>query len=38
LVQRVDGYRNTFVSGVSTFESGVYTGATPGRLVRASGV
>ena len=36
LVQRVDGYRNTFVSGVSTFENGVYTGATPGRLVRAS--
>jgi len=35
LVQRVDGYRNTFVSGVSTFESGVYTGATPGGLVRA---
>jgi N-acyl-D-amino-acid deacylase len=35
LVQRVDGYRNTFVSGVSTFENGVYTGATPGRLVRA---
>jgi N-acyl-D-amino-acid deacylase len=36
LVQRVDGYRNTFVSGLSTFENGVYTGATPGRLVRAS--
>jgi N-acyl-D-amino-acid deacylase len=36
LVQRVDGYRNTFVSGVSTFENGIYTGATPGRLVRAS--
>jgi N-acyl-D-amino-acid deacylase len=36
LVQRVDGYRNTFVSGVPTFENGVYTGATPGRLVRAS--
>ena len=35
LVQRVDGYRNTFVSGVSTFENGQYTGATPGRLVRA---
>lgn len=35
LVQRVDGYRNTFVSGVSTFENGVYTGARPGRLVRA---
>jgi N-acyl-D-aspartate/D-glutamate deacylase len=35
LVQRVDGYRNTFMSGVSTFENGQYTGATPGRLVRA---
>jgi N-acyl-D-aspartate/D-glutamate deacylase len=35
LVQRVDGYNHTFVSGVSTFESGVYTGAKPGRLVRA---
>jgi N-acyl-D-aspartate/D-glutamate deacylase len=36
LVQRVDGYRNTFVSGVPTFENGLYTGQTPGRLVRAS--
>ncbi len=36
LVQRVDGYRNTFMSGVPTFENGVYTGAKPGRLVRAS--
>lgn len=38
LVQRVDGYRNTFVAGVSTFENGAYTGATPGRLVRASAI
>jgi N-acyl-D-amino-acid deacylase len=37
LVQRVEGYRNTFVSGVPTFENGEYTGATPGRLVRAGG-
>ena len=36
LVQRVDGYRHTLVSGVSTFENGVYSGATPGRLVRAN--
>jgi N-acyl-D-aspartate/D-glutamate deacylase len=36
LVQCVDGYRNTFVSGQSTFEDGIFTGATPGRLVRAS--
>ena len=35
LVQRVDGYKNTFVAGVSTFEDGNYTGATAGRLVRA---
>ncbi|HEY1931685.1 MAG TPA: amidohydrolase family protein [Acetobacteraceae bacterium] len=36
LVQRVDGYRATLVSGVTTFENGEYTGATPGRLVRAA--
>src|SRR5580692_1828594 len=35
LVQRVDGYRATFVSGAPTFENGEYTGATPGKLVRA---
>ncbi len=35
LLQRVDGYKHTFVSGVSTFEDGIYTGATAGRLVRA---
>ena len=35
LVQRVDGYRSTFVSGVETFANGEYTGATPGKLVRA---
>ncbi len=35
IVQKADGYKATFVSGVSTFEDGVYTGATPGRLVRA---
>jgi len=35
LVQRVDGYKHTFVAGVSTFEDGQYTGATAGRLVRA---
>ncbi len=29
-MQRVDGYQHTFVSGVSTFEDGVYTGATAG--------
>jgi N-acyl-D-amino-acid deacylase len=35
LVQRVDGYRATFVAGVQTFDDGVPTGARPGRLVRA---
>jgi N-acyl-D-amino-acid deacylase len=35
LVQRVDGYVATIVSGVPIFENGVYTGATPGKLVRA---
>jgi len=35
LVQRADGYRHTFVAGVETFADGAYTGATPGRLVRA---
>ena len=36
LVQRVDGYRATIMSGMPTFENGEYTGATPGKLVRAS--
>jgi N-acyl-D-aspartate/D-glutamate deacylase len=35
LVQRVDGYVATLVSGTPVFENGHYTGATPGRLVRA---
>ena len=35
LVQRVDGYNATFVSGVPIFEQGAHTGALPGRLVRA---
>jgi len=35
LMQRVDGYRATFVAGVPVFERGEYTGATPGKLVRA---
>jgi len=34
LVQRVDGYRATFVAGAPTFENGEETGARPGRLVR----
>lgn len=35
LVQRVDGYDMTMVSGVPIFERGVETGARPGKLVRA---
>ena len=35
LVQRVDGYKATIVSGVPVFENGVDTGARPGKLVRA---
>ncbi|HXQ22011.1 MAG TPA: amidohydrolase family protein [Candidatus Acidoferrales bacterium] len=34
LIQRVDGYRATIVSGEVTFEDGQQTGARPGRLVR----
>jgi N-acyl-D-aspartate/D-glutamate deacylase len=37
LVQRVDGYDMTLVSGVPIFERGEETGARPGRLVRATG-
>jgi len=36
LVQRVDGYVATLVSGTPVFEHGEYTGATPGKLVRAA--
>ncbi|MCK8783382.1 amidohydrolase family protein [Roseomonas sp. NAR14] len=35
LVQRVEGYDMTMVSGVPVFERGEETGAKPGRLVRA---
>ncbi len=34
LVQRADGYRATFVSGVEVMRDGTPTGALPGRLVR----
>ena len=34
LVQRVDGYKHTVVSGEVTFEDGKPTGAMPGRLIR----
>jgi N-acyl-D-aspartate/D-glutamate deacylase len=36
LVQRVDGYRTTVVSGQVTFENGEATGARPGGLVRGT--
>jgi N-acyl-D-amino-acid deacylase len=36
LVQRVDGYRATVVSGEVTFENGEPTGARPGGLVRGA--
>jgi N-acyl-D-aspartate/D-glutamate deacylase len=36
LVQRVDGYRHTFVAGVETYADGEWTGTTPGRLVRGA--
>ena len=35
LVQRAEGYKHTFMTGVETFADGKYSGATPGRLVRA---
>jgi len=34
LVQRVDGYKHTVVSGEVTYEDGEPTGAMPGRLIR----
>ena len=34
MIQRAQGYRHTFVSGVETFTDGQSTGAKPGRLVR----
>ncbi len=36
LLQRVDGYRHTFVSGVETYHDGEATGELPGRLVRGA--
>ena len=36
LLQRAEGYKHTFVAGVETFCDGVFTGALPGRLVRAA--
>jgi N-acyl-D-amino-acid deacylase len=35
LIQKVDGYEATIVSGEPIFERGIATGARPGRLVRA---
>ena len=36
LLQRVDGYRHTFVSGTEVMVDGESTGETPGRLVRGA--
>jgi N-acyl-D-aspartate/D-glutamate deacylase len=36
LLQRVDGYRHTFVAGVETYADGEPTGELPGRLVRGA--
>ncbi len=38
LLQRVDGYLHTFVSGTETYADGEATGALPGRLVRGAQV
>src|SRR5205823_2273261 len=37
LVQRVTGYRHTFVAGEETYADGEWTGATPGRVLRGAG-
>ncbi|HEY2205769.1 MAG TPA: amidohydrolase family protein [Pseudonocardia sp.] len=34
MIQRVDGYRHTFVAGQETYTDGEATGALPGRLIR----
>ncbi|MBA3653570.1 MAG: amidohydrolase family protein [Actinobacteria bacterium] len=36
LLQKVDGYRHTFVSGIETYRDGEHTGELPGRLVRGA--
>lgn len=36
MLQRVQGYRHTFVNGVETYRDGAPTGALPGRLVRGA--
>jgi N-acyl-D-aspartate/D-glutamate deacylase len=36
LMQRADGYRHTFVSGIETYRDGEPTGELPGRLVRGA--
>ena len=36
LLQRADGYKHTFVSGVEVYHDGVATGELPGKLVRGA--
>jgi N-acyl-D-aspartate/D-glutamate deacylase len=38
LLQKPDGYKHTFVSGVETFRDGEATGEFPGRLVKRGGL
>ena len=35
LVQRVDGYKYTIVSGKVTYKDGISTGELPGKLIRS---
>ena len=37
LMQRVEGYKHTFVRGIKTYQDGEATGELPGRLVRSAG-
>ena len=34
MIQRAEGYRNTFVAGVEVMANGEATGALPGKLIR----
>jgi N-acyl-D-aspartate/D-glutamate deacylase len=36
LIQKIDGYRYTIVSGVVTYEDGTPTGKMPGKLIRGA--
>jgi N-acyl-D-aspartate/D-glutamate deacylase len=36
MLQKADGYRYTFVSGIEVMRDGVASGALPGRLIRGA--